>query len=127
MGKKELGERIRVARKSRNMTQAVLAEVVGVKLSTIGMWENGLREPNLDTIEALADIFNVPMNYLINGEDIKRAPEDVTKYDYARLEALHQNPRLGLLFDRQRLMSESDIEMMLALADRIVKERDGDD
>ena len=125
-GVKELGERIRVARLSRNMTQAELAEEVGVKPSTIGMWENGLREPSLDTIEDLADVFNVPMNYLITGDDIRRAPDDMTKYDFARLEALHQNPRLGLLFDRCKNLPPEDIDFMERFVDRIMKERDGD-
>jgi transcriptional regulator with XRE-family HTH domain len=45
--------------------------------------------------------------------------------DQDRLEALHQNPRLGLLFDRTRKMSHEDIEFMLQFADRITKDREG--
>ena len=125
MGNKEdMGERIRAARLSHGMTQADLAEAVGVKKSTVGMWENGLREPNIDTLEALADVFNVPMRYFVEKDvDVHR---HMTQKDADRLEALHQNPRLGLLFDRQKNMSESDIEMMLSLAERIMKERDHD-
>ena len=47
--------------------------------------------------------------------------------DQQRLEALHQNPSLGLLFDRTRKMSHDDVEFMLQFADRILKERDGDE
>lgn len=46
--------------------------------------------------------------------------------DDERLEALHENPRLGLLFDRQRNMSPEDVEFMIQMADRILKERDHD-
>ena len=127
MGKEELGERIRVARKSRNITQAQLAETLGVGSSTIGMWENGQREPDLDTIEALADVFNVPISYLVSGGDDMKAPGSVSKSDYAALEALHQNPRLRLLFDRQLKMSPGDIELMLKLSERMNKEMDGID
>ena len=122
----ELGERIKVGRISRNMTQSRLAALVGVAASTVGMWEQGRREPDLDTIEALADIYNVPVSYFIDKDDIVITDGSMTKRDKARLEALHQNPRLGLLFDRQRNMSESDIEMMIGLAERIMKERDPD-
>ena len=125
MGNKEdLGERIRTARLSHGMKQADLAEAVGVGKSTVGMWENGQREPNIDTLEALADVFNVPMSYFVEKE--VNVHRHMTQKDADRLEALHQNPRLGLLFDRQRDMSESDIEMMLGLAERIMKERDKD-
>lgn len=123
---KELGERIKVGRISRNMTQSRLAALVGVAASTVGMWEQGRREPDLDTIEALADIYNVPVSYFIDKDDIVITDGSMTKKDNARLEALHQNPRLGLLFDRQRNMSESDIEMMIGLAERIMKEREPD-
>ncbi len=123
---KELGERIKVGRISRNMTQSRLAALVGVAASTVGMWEQGRREPDLDTIEALADIYNVPVSYFIDKDDIVITDGSMTKKDKARLEALHQNPRLGLLFDRQRNMSESDIEMMIGLAERIMKEREPD-
>ena len=51
-------------------------------------------------------------------------PSEESRLNLDRLEALHQNPRLGMLFDRQRNMSDTDIEMMLMLADRILKERD---
>lgn len=126
MGNKEdLGERIRTARLSHGMKQTDLAEAVGVGKSTVGMWENGQREPNIDTLEALADVFNVPMSYFVEKEVNVHRP--MTQKDVDRLEALHQNPRLGMLFDRQREMSESDIDMMVMLADRILKERDGDD
>ena len=47
--------------------------------------------------------------------------------DQQRLEALHQNPALGLLFDRTRKMSHADVETMLAVAASILKEKDGDD
>lgn len=123
---RELGERIKVGRISRNMTQSRLAALVGVAASTVGMWEQGRREPDLDTIEALADIYNVPVSYFIDKDDIVITDGSMTKKDKARLEALHQNPRLGLLFDRQRNMSESDIEMMIGLAERIMKEREPD-
>ena len=46
--------------------------------------------------------------------------------DQERLEALHQNPRLGLLFDRSRKMTDKDIDFMLQMADRILGERDGE-
>ena len=44
--------------------------------------------------------------------------------DMDRLEDLHQNPRLGMLFDRTRKMSGADIDFMIQMADRILGERD---
>ena len=63
--------------------------------------------------------------YAVMMGDIKvDTPSEESRLNLDRLEALHHNPRLGMLFDRQRNMSDTDIEMMLMLADRILKERD---
>ena len=53
-------------------------------------------------------------------KDDEHDPEHDVNVDH--LEALHQNPKLGLLFDRSRKMSEKDIDFMIAMADRIMKE-----
>ena len=45
--------------------------------------------------------------------------------DQDRLEALHQRPALGMLFDRTRHMSDEDIEFMLQFADRLNKNQEG--
>lgn len=126
MGVKELAERIKTGRLSRGLTQGQLAEMIGVAPSTVGMWEQARREPNLNDLEAISDVYNVPMSYFVMPDDVRRMPEDMTQRDYDRLEALHQNPRLGMLFDRQRGMSDADIDMMFMLAERILKERDGE-
>lgn len=63
-----IGKTIRIMRMSRGMSQAELAERIGKKRSAVGNYENGTREPDLDTIEALADVFNVAMADLLGDE-----------------------------------------------------------
>lgn len=71
--KKELGNRIRTMRKSRDMTQEDLAKAINQSASSITMYETGRREPDFETLEALADAFNVPLSSLIEtDEDILR-------------------------------------------------------
>ena len=55
------GIRLQSLRKQDNLTQLQLATALGVKKSTIGMWENGNREPNFEMLESIADYFNVPI------------------------------------------------------------------
>lgn len=118
--KTELGKNIRSYRILRNYTQARLAEEIGVSASTIAMYETGQREPDMDMIEAIADILNVSIHDLVPG----KSGINASVVDMARLEAMHQNPKLGLLFDRTRKMSSADVEMMLALSERITGEND---
>ena len=46
-------------------TQQELANRLGVSRSAVGMYENGEREPDFETLEAIADFFNVDMDYLM--------------------------------------------------------------
>ncbi|MBQ4563068.1 MAG: LexA family transcriptional regulator [Lachnospiraceae bacterium] len=51
-------------RTQRGINQSELATALGVSRSAIGMYESGKREPDFETMEAIADYFNVDMNYL---------------------------------------------------------------
>ena len=57
-------ERLKNLRQSFSLTQPELADKIGVSRSTISMYEQGAREPDFETLEAIADFFNVDMNYL---------------------------------------------------------------
>lgn len=62
-----IGEIIKTMRLSRGMSQAELAAMVGLRRSAIGNYENGIREPDLDILEALADAFNVSLADLMQS------------------------------------------------------------
>ena len=111
-----LGENIRKRRIELNMTMDDLGNAIGVQRSAINKYEKGMiTDLKRSTIHALATALQVSPLYLLdddNGDD-------------DRLEALHQDPRLGVLFDRVRKMPSEDVDFMLQMADRIRKERDG--
>ena len=61
-------------RKSRNMTQEDLARAIDQSASSITMYETGRREPDLETLEAMADVFNVTLGSIISGEPLIESP-----------------------------------------------------
>lgn len=69
MGNVDFGTRLKELRKSENETQPMLAEAIGVSRSAISMYESGAREPDFETLEAIADHYNVDMNYLMGWTD----------------------------------------------------------
>jgi transcriptional regulator with XRE-family HTH domain len=84
--KKEIGLRIRTMRKSRGMTQEDLAKAIGQSPSSITMYETGRRAPDYETLEAFADIFNVPLTSLVSDEAERgNNPDEVPKNDEVRL------------------------------------------
>ena len=105
---------------AKGITQADICRELEVSSATASDWCNGKKYPRVDAMQRLADLLGVLYSTLTKEHGLK---------DYAdqeRLEALHQNPRLGLLFDRTRKMSSADVETMLAVAASILKERDGE-
>lgn len=59
-------DRLKELRRRHNMTQDDLAKATKISRSALGMYEAGHREPNFETLEILADYFNVDMNTLLN-------------------------------------------------------------
>ena len=63
-------DKIKELRIAASLTQQELADKIKVSQSTITMWENGKREPDLETLECIADFFNVDMNYLTGTAEV---------------------------------------------------------
>lgn len=62
-----IGSRIKRLRKDRKMTQGNLATLIGVSDVTIGYWEREVNKPELENLIALAEILEVPIDYLRYG------------------------------------------------------------
>ena len=56
---------LRTLRLSRGLTQEDLARSLKISRSTIGMYERGDRQPDYETLESIADFFNVDIDYLL--------------------------------------------------------------
>lgn len=72
-------EALRRLRKQDKLTQAELAAAIGISKSTISMYECGNREPDFETLEALADFFNVDMNILTGSVSQSSSHTNVIK------------------------------------------------
>ena len=109
-------------RNKAGMNQEQLAKRLGLSKSAISMYESGSREPSLEILEAIADIFNVDMNTLtgakklsefVNGSDElssaekqhikkyrtldeygKKAVDDLLENEYARCTEVIDEPKV---------------------------------
>jgi transcriptional regulator with XRE-family HTH domain len=50
------------------------SKFIGISKSSVNMYERGEREPNLETLEKIADFFAVDMDYLHGKTDSPRTP-----------------------------------------------------
>ena len=92
MGK--IGERLKILRNNRDISQRDLARSLNVSPSTIAQYETGKRTPDADTLNALAQYFDVSVDYLLgrtdNPQPIRQNPK------YAWMEKLSPHLREAL-------------------------------
>lgn len=97
-------------RKKHGLTQKELADKLGVAASTIGNYEQGTRTPDYETLEVIADFFNVPMDSLFgkNNNNNSFISNDVLKF---------------ALFGGDKEISDEQLEEVKRFA-KFVKDRD---
>lgn len=59
-------------RKAAHLSQSQLAEKLGLAPSTVGNYEQGTRIPDYETLELIADFFNVNMDLLFDRSEIRK-------------------------------------------------------
>ena len=112
---------LRLLRGEKEMSQQELADALGISKSAINMYERGERQPNIETLEAIADFFNVDIDYLL-GRTTKTTkiikPQSDSGYylnqDTAQYaDFLLHHPEYQVLFDASRKVKPEDIEKAL--------------
>lgn len=66
---KEMGERIRKVRKTKLLTQAQLAEILGISKDQMSNIENGKSACKPDYIFLIVQIFDITSDYLFFGKE----------------------------------------------------------
>ena len=95
-------------RKSKGLTQAALAAALGIGKSTISMYEVGRREPDFETLEAIADFFNIPMSYLIDRDYLSTSDDTIT--NILPIPKMVKLPLLGNIACGDPILAEENIE-----------------
>ena len=66
----KFSDRFKHLRIEHSLSQQNLADQLGFSKSSVNMYERGEREPGLDTMETIADYFNVDLDFLMGRSDI---------------------------------------------------------
>ncbi len=67
----QVGKNIKKFREKKKVTQDEMAQALFVTRQAISNWENGKTEPDIDTLQKIADYLKVTMEELIYGEKKK--------------------------------------------------------
>ncbi len=60
----EIGKRIRMLRKNKDITQEKLAEILSVSPQSVSKWENGISVPDVELLPIIARYFGITMDEL---------------------------------------------------------------
>ena len=110
-------ERLAALRRERGMTQADLAARLGISKSAVSMYERGNREPELELLQKMADLFRVSVSSLLGREedDLLRGDPELTGY----LESLRDRPELRMLFSLTQNATKEDVEAAVRIIEAL--------
>ena len=110
---REVGARIRMARKASGMSVAQLARRIGVEAASMKAWERGEREPRSNRLRMLSGLLNVSLVWLLDGRD----PEPLGP-PVLTVHALGQRVERARLLLAEALGLLEEIETALAALDQ---------
>ncbi len=70
MKNNKFGQNLKQLRIEKGLSQREFGSIFNVVNQTISFWENGSREPDLDTLVLIAKFFDVSVDYLLGVEQI---------------------------------------------------------
>ena len=119
-------ERLKSLRREKGWSQQRLADELDLSKSSVNMYERGEREPGFETMEAIADLFNVDMNYLYGRTDIKiadpivLAPKKPTILPgFEPMPKMKKIPLIGAIACGEPITAEQNIEKMVDVPENI--------
>lgn len=118
--KEIFAKNLRYLMDAKGITQADICRALNVSSATVSDWCSGKKYPRTDKIQHLAELLGVFFSTLTTESGIQDYE------DQQRIEVLHENSTLRMLFDKQRNMDQNDLNAVLAVVNAISKERDPD-
>ncbi|EMA6341720.1 MULTISPECIES: helix-turn-helix domain-containing protein [Bacillus cereus group] len=135
-----LGLRIRSLRESKKLTQKMLAEKLKIPNQNLSNYERGFRQPDYETLEKIADFFDVSTDYLLGRTQKKemtinelpalseKEERDIAKDLEKTLEEL-ENSDDALMFDGEPIdehtkeMIRISLENSMRMAKQLAKQK----
>lgn len=105
--------RLRELRRSVDLSQNDFAKAIGLSKSSVNMYERGEREPSLATLEAIADFFNVDMDYLLGKSDCRNrylASIGIVADNIIPMSATRELPLLGNIACGEPILAEENLD-----------------
>lgn len=98
--------RLKQLREESNLTQLELAQKFNITSQTISQYERGIRTPDFNLLNSIADFFGVSVDYLLGRTNIKNYEEDTI--------AAHTDDRTQNLSEEDKKQLNDFIDFLIA-------------
>ena len=120
MDLQKIGTFLKELRKEKELTQEQLAENLNVSRRTVSRWETGSNMPDLDLLVEMADLYQVDLRELLNGErkneqmneEMKETVLQVAEYSNAEKQRSTKIVRVYFVLGILALIANALINMM---------------
>ena len=119
-------------REKKGITQAELSKILKISPSSIGMYEQGRREPDSTTLKKIATFFDVSIDYLLDNEPKQISLPALTPKDEREIardlenmiESLKGSAAMGNVEDEEdKELLRASLETAMKLSKRIAKKK----
>ncbi|MCX8129398.1 MAG: helix-turn-helix domain-containing protein [Clostridia bacterium] len=100
------GDRLKILRNKKKLTQIELGKIFSISHATINRYEKGVNQPDTETLNKLAEYFDVSVDYLLGRTNLKDA--DLPQGSYVP-EKTVRIPILGVVRAGEPLYAEQNI------------------
>ena len=124
----EFKDRLKELRTDHQLTQQELADAIGVHVMTISGYERGIRKPDFETLDKIADRLGASFDYLLGAEEVNTGypvhVETITEghYDAQMNRLLAYHDRIMQAYDQASPDTQAAVRAIL----HIEEPKDGD-
>lgn len=125
-----LSDRLKKLRNEKNLLQKEIAKKLKITTSAYGFYEQGKRTPDTETLNKIAEFYNVSIDYLLGRTNIRDSADKITN-------SLNSNPELSefwnslrnredlqLLFKQTKDLSPKNINQIIRIIKAIKDDED---
>lgn len=105
---KEFSSNLRMLRQNRHLSQDKLADELNLSRSLIGMFESGKRKPSYETLELIADFFNVRLDDLSGRSSDNN--DFFTVPGMMPIPKMLKKPRIGTIACGEPILAEENFD-----------------
>ena len=113
-----------------HISASKLAKELGFSPATMSDWKRGRTTPKADKLQAIADYFNVSLDWLLGNSDIREVKTKDGYYtdpEVAKLaNEIKNDPDLRILLDAKRSLSQDDMNSIINITKSLLQKERGE-